>query len=78
MKTLAKGKNKEAIMRLLRVLIQTSQGIHGDVTLDESSLADVADVLVHHEDGQYHGAELSAGNNSAYVMDDQEFFNRHD
>ena len=83
MKTLAKGKNKEAIMRLLRVLIQTSQGIHGDVTLDESSLTDVADVLVYNEDGNHHRAELSAGNynkstmNAAYVMEDEEFYSRH-
>ena len=51
MKTLAKGKNKTAIMRLLRVLIQTSQGIHGDVNLDASALTDVADVLEADEDG---------------------------
>ena len=49
MKSLAKGTNKTAITKLLRVLIQTSQGIHGDEGLDDEVIRDIADVIEKNE-----------------------------
>ena len=43
MKTLAKGKSKVAIFKLLRVLINTSQDNYGDA--DPSSVKEIADVI---------------------------------
>ena len=43
MKTLAKGKSKQAIFKLLRVLINTSQDNYGDA--DPSSVKEIADVI---------------------------------
>ena len=45
MKTLAKGKNSTAIIRLLRVLLQTSQGLHGDFSADDEAIQGVAEVI---------------------------------
>ncbi len=45
MKSLAQGKSKTAITKLLRVLIETSQGIHGDEGLDDEVIRDIADVI---------------------------------
>ena len=45
MKALAKGNNKTAISKLLRILIQTSQGIHGDGDVDDELIRDIADVI---------------------------------
>ena len=43
MKTLARGKSKQAIFKLLRVLINTSQDNYGDA--DPSSVKEIADVI---------------------------------
>ena len=43
MKTLAKGKSKKAIFKLLRVLINTSQDNYGDA--DPSTVKEIADVI---------------------------------
>ena len=51
MKTLAQGKNKIAIMRLLKVLIQTSQGVHGDYSADDDAINEIAEVIECDEDG---------------------------
>ena len=56
MKSLAKGTNKTAITKLLRVLIQTSQGIHGDEGLDDEVIRDIADVI---EKNESVGGQLS-------------------
>ena len=43
MKTLAKGKSKKAIFKLLRVLINTSQDNYGDASHDD--VKEIADVI---------------------------------
>jgi len=64
MKTLAKGKSSTAIMRLLRVLLQTSQGLHGDFSADDETIADVAEVYEHEDIG------ISASERSgAHIME---------
>ena len=45
MKSLAQGKSSTAIVKLLRVLIQVSQGIHGCDELDEEQIKDVVDTV---------------------------------
>ena len=45
MKTLATGKNQQAILKLLRVLISTCQGNYGDQNMDDEYIRDIADVI---------------------------------
>ena len=46
MKTLAKGKNQSAILKLLKVLLNTSQGQIGDAKyLEDEALKEIADVM---------------------------------
>ena len=44
MKTLAQGKNQTAILKLLGILIQTSQSNYGAANLDDAAIRDIADV----------------------------------
>ena len=43
MRTLAKGQSKKAILKLLRVLINTSQDNYGDA--DKEAVKEIADVI---------------------------------
>ena len=45
MKTLAKGKNQKTTLKLLRILINTSQSHFGVLNLDDSCIRDIADVI---------------------------------
>ena len=45
MRTLAGGKSQKAILKLLRILINTSQSNFGDLALDDECIRDVADVI---------------------------------
>ena len=45
MRTLATGKNQQAILKLLRILINTSQSNFGDLNLDDECIQDIADVI---------------------------------
>ena len=46
MKTLAAGKNQTAIIKLLKVLLNTSQGNIGDAKfLEDEALTEIADVM---------------------------------
>ena len=45
MKTLAAGKSQKAILKLLRILINTSQSNFGDLNLDDECIRDIADVI---------------------------------
>ena len=45
MKTLANGKSQKTILKILRILISTSQSNFGDVDLDDGCIRDIADVL---------------------------------
>ena len=45
MKTLANGKSQKTILKILRILISTSQSNFGDVELDDGCIRDIADVL---------------------------------
>jgi hypothetical protein len=53
MKTLAQGKNSNAIIKLLRVLLNTAQGNIGDAShLEDSALKEIADVIEFEGTGQ--------------------------
>ena len=43
MKTLAKGKSSKAVLKLIRVLLNTSQDNYGDT--DPSAIKEIADVI---------------------------------
>ena len=45
MKTLANGKSQKTILKILRILISTSQSNYGDVELDDDCIRDIADVF---------------------------------
>ena len=45
MKTLAKGKNQKTTLKLLRILINTSQSHFVVLNLDDSCIRDIADVI---------------------------------
>ena len=45
MRTLAQGKSQKAILKLLRILINTSQSNFGDLDLDDECIQDIADVV---------------------------------
>ena len=45
MRTLAQGKSEKAVLKLLRVLINTSQSNFGDLALDDECIRDIADVI---------------------------------
>ena len=45
MRTLAQGKSDKAVLKLLRVLINTSQSNFGDLQLDDECIRDIADVI---------------------------------
>ena len=45
MKTLAAGKSQKTILKVLRILINTSQSNFGDLNLDDDCVRDIADVL---------------------------------
>ena len=45
MRTLAAGKSNKAILKLLRILINTSQSNFGDLNLDDECIRDIADVI---------------------------------
>ena len=45
MKTLAGGKSQKTILKLLRILINTSQSNFGDLALDDGCIRDIADVI---------------------------------
>eukprot|EP00352_Strombidinopsis_acuminata_P003918 CAMPEP_0176379490 /NCGR_PEP_ID=MMETSP0126-20121128/30391_1 /TAXON_ID=141414 ORGANISM="Strombidinopsis acuminatum, Strain SPMC142" /NCGR_SAMPLE_ID=MMETSP0126 /ASSEMBLY_ACC=CAM_ASM_000229 /LENGTH=69 /DNA_ID=CAMNT_0017742281 /DNA_START=276 /DNA_END=485 /DNA_ORIENTATION=- len=45
MKTLAQGKNSTAILKLLRVLISSTQGNYGGDDVDDTVIRDIADVV---------------------------------
>ena len=51
MKTLANGKSQKTILKILRILIETSQSNFGDVELDDGCIRDIADVITADEDG---------------------------
>ena len=51
MKTLANGKSQKTILKILRILIETSQSNFGDVELDDGCIRDIADVITAEEDG---------------------------
>ena len=57
MKSLAKGTNKTAITKLLRILIQIGMGIHGDQGLDDEVIRDIADFI---EKDESVGGKLSS------------------
>ena len=46
MKTLAAGKNSTAIVKLLRILIQSMQGNYGDQFLDDECVRDIAEDVI--------------------------------
>lgn len=45
MRTLSQGKSQKAILKLLRILINTSQSNFGDLELDHECIKDIADVI---------------------------------
>ena len=45
MKMLAKGNSNKTILKILRILIQTSQSNFGDLDLDDGCIRDIADVI---------------------------------
>ena len=45
MRTLAAGRSSKAIIKLLRILINTSQGNFGDLNLPDECITDIADVI---------------------------------
>ena len=51
MKSLAQGKNQTAILKLLGILIETSQSNYGDAYLDDEAIRDIADVYEREKDG---------------------------
>ena len=51
MKTLANGKSQKTILKILRILIETSQSNFGDIELDVGCIRDIADVITAEDDG---------------------------
>lgn len=51
MKTLANGKSQKTILKILRILIETSQSNFGDIELDDGCIRDIADVITAEDDG---------------------------
>ena len=49
MKTLAKGSNNTAILKLLRILIQSTQGNYGDQYLDDEVVREIAEGVIEHD-----------------------------
>ena len=51
MKTLANGKSQKTILKILRILIETSQSNFGDIELDDGCIRDIADVITAEDGG---------------------------
>ena len=64
MKTLAGGKSNKTILKVLRILINTSQSNFGDLNLDDDCVRDIADVLVADLDGTGSSAAQQQQDNS--------------
>ena len=45
MRILAQGKSEKVILKVLRILINTSQSNFGDLNLDDACIRDIADVI---------------------------------
>ena len=45
MRSLAQGKSQQTILKVLRVLINTSQSNFGDIELDDRCIRDIAEVI---------------------------------
>ena len=45
MRTLSQAKSTKAVLKLLRILINTSQSNFGDLNLDHGCIKDIADVI---------------------------------
>ena len=66
MRTLAQGKSNKAILKLLRILINTSQSNFGDLNLDDDCIRDIADIITA-EGGAGDGAAQDTGDIMADV-----------
>ena len=63
MRTLAQGKSNKAILKLLRILINTSQSNFGDLNLDDECIRDIADIITAEADPHAEGAAaMDSGN----------------
>lgn len=71
MRTLAAGRSSKAIIKLLRILINTSQGNFGDLNLPDECITDIADVITA-DVGQGDDVKELEGDPSEYQ--DDEFF----
>ena len=56
MRTLAGGRSAKAVVKLLRILINTSQGNFGDMNLPDDCIKDIADIIT---------ADVGAGDDAA-------------
>ena len=65
MKTLAQGKSNKALLKLLRILINTSQSNFGDLDLDDGCIRDIADVITAETPDGVVGAEDLGDKNAA-------------
>ena len=57
MRNLAQGKNQQVILKLLRILINTSQSNFGDLNLNDECIKDIADVITAETPGSVVGNE---------------------
>ena len=57
MRNLAQGKNQQVILKLLRILINTSQSNFGDLNLNDECIQDIADVITAETPGSVVGNE---------------------
>ena len=62
MKTLANGKSQKTILKILLILIETSQSNFGDLDLDDDCIRDIADVITANDSP---ASEQSTSNNGA-------------
>ena len=84
MQTLANGKNNKAILKLLRILINTSQSNFGDLNLDDNCIRDIADIITAEtpegvasaNDYRDSTAEIERPR-GAILADDGAFFEKH-
>ena len=70
MRTLAQGKSNKAILKLLRILINTSQSNFGDLNLDDECIRDIADIITAEADPHVEGA---AAQDSGNIDNDVQF-----
>lgn len=69
MKTLAAGKSQKAILKLLRILINTSQAAYGNMEqLDNECIRDIADII--EADNEPAGQAAAADNDAGSVPSD--------